>query len=122
MKNVLISTGGTGGHVIPALNINDHLSNIFNTYIVTDLRGIKFIDKNKYKFEVIETPKFPSSLSKYPIYFFLIIYSLVKSFLYLKKNCHFENTLFNGIASHNLTPGRPKIIARNQKNIKFFAC
>ena len=64
MKNVLISTGGTGGHVIPALNINDHLSNIFNTYIVTDLRGIKFIDKNKYKFEVIETPKFPSSLTK----------------------------------------------------------
>ena len=85
MKNVLISTGGTGGHVIPALNINDHLSNIFNTYIVTDLRGIKFIDKNKYKFEVIETPKFPSSLTKYPIYFFLIINSLVKSFLYLKK-------------------------------------
>ena len=85
MKNVLISTGGTGGHVIPALNINDHLSNIFNTYIVTDLRGIKFIDKNKYKFEVIETPKFPSSLTKYPIYFFLIIYSLVKSLLYLKK-------------------------------------
>ena len=26
MKNVLISTGGTGGHVIPALNINDHLA------------------------------------------------------------------------------------------------
>ena len=47
MKNVLISTGGTGGHVIPALSINDHLCNTFNTYIVTDLRGMKFIDKNK---------------------------------------------------------------------------
>ena len=85
MKNVLISTGGTGGHVIPALSINDHLSNTFNTYIVTDLRGMKFIDKNKYKFDVIETPKLPSSIIKYPIYFFLLIYSLIKSFIYLKK-------------------------------------
>ena len=85
MKNVLISTGGTGGHVIPALSINDHLCNTFNTYIVTDLRGMKFIDKNKYKFDVIETPKLPSSIIKYPIYFFLLIYSLIKSFIYLKK-------------------------------------
>ena len=85
MKNVLISTGGTGGHVIPALSINDHLSNTFNTYIVTDLRGMKFINKNKYKFDVIETPKLPSSIIKYPIYFFSLIYSLIKSFIYLKK-------------------------------------
>lgn len=85
MKNVLISTGGTGGHVIPALSINDHLSNTFNTYIVTDLRGMKFINKNKYKFDVIDTPKLPSSIIKYPIYFFSLIYSLIKSFIYLKK-------------------------------------
>ncbi len=85
MKNVLISTGGTGGHVIPALSINDHLRNTFYTHIVTDLRGTKFIDKKKYKYDTIETPQAPSTIIKYPIYFFLIIYSLIKSFLYLKQ-------------------------------------
>ena len=40
MKNVLISTGGTGGHVIPALNIHDHLKNNFKTFLVSDLGGL----------------------------------------------------------------------------------
>ena len=77
MKNVLISTGGTGGHVIPALNINDHLSNTFNTYIVTDLRGMKFIDKNKYKFDIIETPKLLL------LFFFIKLTSILINLQYL---------------------------------------
>ena len=40
----------------------------------------------------------------------------------LKKFCNFEkNALLSVITLHNLTPGRPKITARNQKNRKFSA-
>ena len=72
----------TGGHVIPVLNINDHLSNKFNIYIVKIWEN-EFIDKNKYKFDVIETPKLPSSIIKYPIIFFT--YILTYKILYLPK-------------------------------------
>ncbi len=41
-----------------------------------------------------------------------------KNYKIFKKFCNFEkNALLSVIALHNLTPGRPKIIARNQKNI-----
>ena len=42
-KKILISTGGTGGHVIPALQLYNHLKNTFDVMIYTDLRGSKYI-------------------------------------------------------------------------------
>ena len=36
-KKILISTGGTGGHVIPALQLYNHLKNSFDVMIYTDL-------------------------------------------------------------------------------------
>ena len=47
MKKILISTGGSGGHVIPALTMYDHISEQFNVVIASDQRGLKFIDQNK---------------------------------------------------------------------------
>ena len=52
MKKVLIVTGGSGGHVIPAISIYDHLKNNFEVFLITDERGKRFIDQNKYKFDV----------------------------------------------------------------------
>ena len=43
MKKILIVTGGSGGHVMPALSIFDHLKSNFETSLVTDKRGAKFI-------------------------------------------------------------------------------
>ena len=58
MKNsFLISTGGSGGHVIPATILYQHLSKEFDVIISTDKRGLKYLDKNIYQFEVINTPK-----------------------------------------------------------------
>ena len=48
MKNILIVTGGSGGHVIPSISFFEHLKNKYSIKIVTDLRGSKFIDKNKF--------------------------------------------------------------------------
>ena len=42
-KKILISTGGSGGHVVPALNLYNHLKNDFNVSLYTDIRGSKFI-------------------------------------------------------------------------------
>ena len=45
-KKILISTGGSGGHVIPAITIYNHLKNTHETLISTDKRGLKYLDKN----------------------------------------------------------------------------
>ena len=83
-KNLLISTGGTGGHVIPALTFYDHLKNHFNVSISTDQRGTKFIN-DTYFYDVIYTPKINSNLFLYPIKLFLLFITIVKSLLFLKK-------------------------------------
>ncbi len=83
-KKVLISTGGSGGHVIPAITIHNHLKNTYETFISTDVRGLAYLDKS-YNTFIINTPKLNN-------YFFLpfsllkILFLTVKSFFILKKN------------------------------------
>ena len=43
-KNFLITTGGSGGHVIPATILYQHLSKEANVTISTDIRGLKYLD------------------------------------------------------------------------------
>ena len=38
-KKILISTGGSGGHVLPAINILEHLKEKYETFLATDIRG-----------------------------------------------------------------------------------
>jgi len=56
VKKILISTGGSGGHVIPAIALFDHYRENFEIYLVSDRRGAKYIDQNKYPFEIIDIP------------------------------------------------------------------
>ena len=85
MKKILISTGGSGGHVMPALSMFDHLKNNFETIIVTDNRGSKFINKNKYQFNLIDVPNLFSELYLFPINLIKFIISIFKSYFFLKK-------------------------------------
>ncbi len=83
-KKVLISTGGSGGHVVPAITLYNHLKNTHETLISTDRRGLTYLDNN-YKVFVINTPK----LNNYfllPFSILKIFFLTVKSFFLLKKN------------------------------------
>ena len=80
-KNILISTGGSGGHVIPATIIFQHLSGMAEVIISTDKRGSKYLDKNLYPVEIINTPKLNNILFL-PVNFFLIFKSI---FLFKRK-------------------------------------
>ena len=78
-NNFLITTGGSGGHVIPATILYDHLSKKANLLITTDKRGSKYLNKDFYLFEIIDTPKLNSIIFLLPNLikvFFLIFKSL----------------------------------------------
>ena len=84
-NNFLISTGGSGGHVVPATVLYEHLSNNSNVIISTDKRGLKYLDKTIYQFEIIDTPKL-SNIFSLPLNFIKILFLILKSFFLLKKN------------------------------------
>jgi len=46
-QKILISTGGSGGHVVPATILYEHLKDQFHVSMSTDYRGMKFLDKDK---------------------------------------------------------------------------
>ena len=84
-KKILISTGGTGGHVIPATVFCEHLKDKFDIIISTDLRGKKYLQDNKYELKIIDTPKLTSNIFKIPFNFFLLFYVSIKSIIFLRK-------------------------------------
>ena len=47
-RRILISTGGSGGHVIPAITIHDHLIENYDILISSDIRGLKYLDDKSY--------------------------------------------------------------------------
>ena len=44
LKNIVIATGGTGGHVFPAYGLARHfIDNQINVEIISDKRGLKYL-------------------------------------------------------------------------------
>ncbi len=85
-KKILISTGGSGGHTMPAITLYDHLKNDFEIFLTSDKRGAKYIDKNIYNYKLIEIPKISGNFFKLPYLLIFLIISFFKSFLFMKKN------------------------------------
>ena len=83
-KNFLISTGGSGGHVIPATILYDHLSKEINTTISIDKRGLRYLDQSIYQFDIIDTPKF-NSIFFLPLSLIQVLSLTIKSLFLLKK-------------------------------------
>ena len=83
-KKILISTGGSGGHVIPAITVHDHLKNEYDILISTDLRGFKYLDNDSYKVCVVDTPKLEKSIL-FPFAIIKVFFLTVSSLFLLKK-------------------------------------
>ena len=84
MKKILITTGGTGGHVIPAEIIGEHLKDVFNINFSSDIRGYKYLKNKNFKIFIIDTPKLNLNLL-FPFKLLKIFYLILRSIIYLKK-------------------------------------
>ena len=114
VQRILISTGGSGGHVVPATILYEHLKNQFHISISTDKRGVKFLDKNKYNIEIFDITPITKNIFLLPLQFFLIIHLIVKSIFFLKKRN--INTLISTGGYMSL----PLCLASKILNIKLF--
>ena len=85
MKKIIISTGGTGGHVVPAQVLYEYLYNKNEVTIVSDKRGMNYLNKKKYKIIEIDVPKIPKNLIKFVPFIISFTFSIIKSYLFLSK-------------------------------------
>ena len=73
-QRILISTGGSGGHVVPATILYEHLKDLYHVSMTTDNRGLKFLDKDKYNLEIFNVIPISKNIFLLPFQFFLMIY------------------------------------------------
>jgi len=82
-KKILISTGGSGGHVVPALNLYNHLKNKFDVLLYTDVRGAKYVPK-EIKKTIFEVKKIPEKKYLFPLKIIFLSFAFVKSLLHFR--------------------------------------
>ncbi|MDA7573323.1 UDP-N-acetylglucosamine--N-acetylmuramyl-(pentapeptide) pyrophosphoryl-undecaprenol N-acetylglucosamine transferase [Candidatus Pelagibacter sp.] len=114
MKNILISTGGSGGHVVPATIFFEHLKDGSKIFMTSDDRGIKFLNKDKYNLEIINVPKISKNILLIPFQLFLLLFLTLKSFIFLKRK------KINILISTGGYMSLPLCMASKALNIKLF--
>jgi len=87
-KKIIFSAGGTGGHILPAINLMKYLFDKgYEVLIVTDTRGFNYIKNNsEFKSYLLNTAT-PTNKNLFHkiIPSLLIFYSIIKSIFILKK-------------------------------------
>jgi len=87
-KKIIFSGGGTGGHLLPAINLMKHFyEKKYEVLLITDQRGDQFIKKDRiFKSYIINagTPT-QKKIIKRIFSYFLIFYSVIKSIIIIKK-------------------------------------
>ena len=83
-SKILISTGGSGGHVIPAITMHDHLKEDYDILISSDVRGLKYLDDKFYNTLVIDTPKL-NNFILLPLSILKVFFLTLRSLILLKK-------------------------------------
>ena len=112
-KNLLISTGGSGGHIIPAIILHEHLSDERNVMLSSDKRGLRYFDNSKYQFEIIDTPKL-NYIFFLPFNLIIILLLTLKSFFFIRKKNIEEVFSTGGYMS------LPVILAAKLLNLKIY--
>ena len=85
-KKILIATGGTGGHIFPALSLAKYLmKKNFFVKLTTDLRGFRYLknDKNLKSIILSSSPLVSKNIFKLTYSILIIIFSIIKSVLFL---------------------------------------
>ena len=68
-KKIIIATGGTGGHIFPAYSLaKNFIKNNHNVKIITDKRGLKYLEKHK-NIEIIINNSATSDVFTTPLIF-----------------------------------------------------
>ena len=87
-KKIIFSSGGTGGHIFPAINLMKHFHKRgFEVLLTTDKRGNAFLKKNtKFRSIVIgaSTPTNKNFFKKFFSFIFIFL-SIIKSLIILAK-------------------------------------
>ena len=81
----IIAVGGTGGHVIPGLNLAKHLNEKnFSVDIVSDKRGEKYVKENYFKVFILpSSPVNTKNILTFLSSLLMILYSILRSFFFL---------------------------------------
>ncbi len=85
-SKILISTGGSGGHVVPALTFYEHLKDHFEVFLSSDLRGAKFINNNVENLTILNVLPLTKNIFLLPWTLSIFLISVIKSVVFLKKN------------------------------------
>ena len=103
-KKILITAGGTGGHIFPAYSLAKFLINKnYNVKVTTDKRGLKYLKNYKeLNLTVIpSSPLFKENILKLFISTLIVFYAIVKSTLFLIFN---RPTLIFGMGGYSSFP------------------
>jgi len=85
-NKIIIATGGTGGHVFPAYSLaKNFIKNNYSVEIITDKRGLKYLDKNKNIKLILNNSStiFKKSIINLFFSIFVICFSYIKSLVIL---------------------------------------
>ena len=103
MSSIIISTGGTGGHVIPAKVFYDYFKEKFKVKIISDKRGLNFIEKENYNVNEIHIPQFKKNFSflVFPLFFNCFIFKIL---IFPKKRKSKIATIYRRIYEYSALP------------------
>jgi len=87
-KKIIFSSGGTGGHIFPAINLMKYFSSKgYDVLLVTDLKGISFLKNYKEARSIIIKTDTPTNKNLVKKFFSLIkiFFSIINSIVILLK-------------------------------------